>query len=82
MDWIYLTPAPCQEPDRGWMIKYDFLKNMGWGFAPIFVGQQPLGHNCTRNTLTEAKGMEDAQKATDLASFTGFPNQSVIYLDI
>ena len=78
---FYLTPAPCQS-NTSWMNKYDFLKNMGWGFAPIFVGQQPPGFNCTSNTLTEAKGMEDAQRTTDLTCAAGFPNQSVIYLDI
>jgi len=37
---FYLTPAPCQGVNRGWMYKYEILKNMGWGFAPLFLGQQ------------------------------------------
>ena len=79
---FYLTPAPCQGEERGWMSKYDDLKNMGWGFAPIFVGQQPPGHNCASNILTEAQGTKDAELATNLSSSAGFVDGSVIYLDI
>ncbi|MCF2151904.1 DUF1906 domain-containing protein [Desmonostoc muscorum LEGE 12446] len=79
--WIgfYLAPAPSQ-PYTGWMLKHDFLKNLGWGFAPIYVGQQAQGPGS--RILTAQQGRIDAQDATNLASNAGFPQFSVLYLDV
>jgi hypothetical protein len=80
---FYLTPAPCQGVNRGWMYKYELLKNMGWGFAPLFLGQQAPGTSpCNSHILTEQQGTIDGQRALDLMRWAGFPANSLVYLDI
>lgn len=77
---FYLAPAPSH-PQAGWMQKRAFLKGLGYGIAPIYVGQQqrpgPGSH-----ILTTAQGRIDARDAVRLAKRAGFPEQSVLYLDI
>ena len=79
----YLTPAPSQGHNLGWMGNRAALVNMGWGLAPVYVGQQDpaIGGNNSTN-LTAAQGAADAQDAVNLAAGEGFPAGSVIYLDI
>jgi hypothetical protein len=78
---FYLTPAPSQGHSLGWMGAYNELKDQGWGFAPIFVGQQEQRIPHCSHILTEAQGEKDAQTAADLARTAHFPHGSVIYLD-
>jgi hypothetical protein len=80
---FYLTPAPSQGHALGWVTQRSALVGMGWGLAPIYVGQQDpaVGGNNSTN-LTSAQGIIDAQDAVNLASNAGFPAGSVIYLDI
>lgn len=77
---FYLAPAPSH-PDTSWMQKRAFLAGLGYGFAPVYLGQQaatgPGSHN-----LTAQQGTIDGQGAAHLATQAGFPVQSVIYLDI
>ncbi len=38
--WVgYYLPAPCHR-DSTWVHKFTVLRDMGWGVAPIYVGQQ------------------------------------------
>ena len=77
---FYLAPAPSH-PNASWMQKRAFLHSLGYGFAPVYLGQQaatgPGSHN-----LTTQQGTLDARNAAQLAAAAGFPAQSVIYLDI
>jgi hypothetical protein len=79
---FYLAPAP-NHPDTSWMPSFDptfirtTLLNMGWGFAPVYVGRQ-VGSA----SLTAVQGTADAQDAVTLARTGGFPSASVLYLDI
>ena len=76
---FYLAPAPSQ-PYTGWMTKRALLSSMGWGFAPIYVGQQTQGRGS--HIVTARQGSIDAGNAARLAQSAGFPANSVIYLDI
>src|SRR5581483_8849784 len=59
------------------------LQPMGWGFAPIYVGQQMADPKKNFSTiLTPAQGTIDAAEAASLATSEGFPANSVIFLDI
>src|SRR5438046_100579 len=79
----YLTPAPSQWHHLGWMGNRATLVNMGWGLAPIYVGQQdPAVGPGNSNILTTARGTIDAQDAINLMTQEGFPAGSVVYLDI
>ena len=80
---FYLTPSPHQGAKLGWMTKRDFLVALGWGLAPIYVGEQQIKvcKTCSANPST-AKGATDAADAISLATTAGFPAGSVIYLDI
>ncbi|HEX8162020.1 MAG TPA: glycoside hydrolase domain-containing protein [Pyrinomonadaceae bacterium] len=76
---FYLAPAPSHA-DAGWMQKRALLQGFGYGFAPVYLGQQqggPGSHN-----LSAAQGTRDGQNAARLAAQAGFPTQTVIYLDI
>lgn len=76
---FYLAPAPSHS-DAGWMQKRAFLLSLGYGFAPVYLGQQqggPGSHN-----LTPQQGTLDGRNAAQLAAQAGFPAHSVIYLDI
>jgi Domain of unknown function (DUF1906) len=77
---FYLAPAPSH-PNTSWMQKRAFLSGLGYGFAPVYLGQQaasgPGAHN-----LTAQQGTIDGQNAVQLATQAAFPTQSVLYLDI
>jgi len=76
---FFLAPAPCHT-DTSWMTKRAFLQGLGWGLAPLYVGQQldgPGSHN-----VTAAQGAIDGQNAATLAAQAGFPNGSIIFLAI
>jgi Rv2525c-like, glycoside hydrolase-like domain len=77
---FYLGPAPSQR-STGWMQKRSFLKDLGFGFAPVYVGQQqPPGPGS--HILTAHQGTIDGADAVRLARHAGFPESSVLYLDI
>jgi len=76
---FYLAPAPSH-PQAGWMQKRAFLRDLGYGLAPLYVGQQQGGPGS--HILTAAQGRIDALEAVRLARRAGFPDQSVLYLDI
>jgi Domain of unknown function (DUF1906) len=61
------------------MGKRKFLTDLGWGLAPIYLGQQSEGPG-PRN-FTSLQGYIDGGNATDLARTAGFP-ECVIYLDV
>src|SRR5215472_2735206 len=76
---FYLAPAPSQG-NTSWMTKRAFLQGLGWGLAPIYVGQQVSGPGSHK--VTPAQGTLDAQNAASLAKKAGFANESIIFLDI
>src|SRR5581483_3915059 len=77
---FYLAPAPSQGY-TGWMDKAATLRSMGWGLAPIFVGQQWPGGPGS-HVLTSEQGTADAQRSVQLADQAGVGQHAVIYLDI
>lgn len=81
MAWtgFYLAPAPSHH-DTGWMDKRSYLNQLGYGFAPVYLGQQQSGPGS--HILTAAQGSLDGANAAELARQAGFPAQSVLYLDI
>lgn len=80
---FYLAPAPNHGKDRSWMTKRAFLTSLGWGLAPIYLGEQQskVCPTCTANP-SALKGSADAAQAISLAKTAGFSPGSTIYLDI
>ncbi|SRR5579871_1396596 len=76
---FYLAPAPSQ-PYVGWMTTRPTLAAQGWGFAPLYVGQQEEGQRGS-HILTAAQGTIDGHDAAGLMHTAGFPTNSVVYLD-
>lgn len=76
---FYLAPAPSHS-DQSWMNKRSFLAGLGFGFAPVYVGQQQSPPGSLN--LTAARGKIDGHGAALLARQAGFPNSSVLYLDV
>ncbi len=77
---FYLAPAPSQ-PNTSWMSKRAVLGELGYGFAPIYVGQQQRGIRGS-HVLTAHQGRLDGQDAVALAQDAEFPPLSVLYLDV
>jgi glycoside hydrolase-like protein len=77
---FYLAPAPSQGKGTSWMSKKSYLQQMGWGMAPIYVGQQTVGAGS--HNVTAAQGKIDAQGAAKLAAAAGFDTGSIVFLDI
>lgn len=76
---FYLGPAPSH-PDPGWMPHLAVLKGQGWGFAPIYVGQQTEGPGS--HVVTAAQGSIDGAHAAGLMRSAGFGVGSFVYLDL
>lgn len=71
---FYLAPAPSQG-DREWMSRRATLVQQGWGFAPLYLGQQELSINKpgVSHILTPGQGEIDGGDACQLMKTAGFP---------
>jgi hypothetical protein len=78
---FYLTPAPSQGHNLKWMDKHGFLRGLGWGIAPIYVGRQVKSIPHTDHRITPENGKIDGDHAAQLAGFAKIPRGSIIYLD-
>lgn len=76
---FYLGPAPSHS-DAGWMTRRTTLAAQGWGFAPVYVGQQVTGPGS--HIITAAQGSKDGNHAAQLMLHAGFPSGSFVYLDL
>ena len=76
---FYLAPAPSHS-DSSWSGNRGDLIALGWGVAPIYVGQQTSGPGS--HNVNGAQGTTDGTDAATLANAAGFPNASFLYLDI
>jgi hypothetical protein len=76
---FYLGPAPSH-PDTSFMKKRSFLSGLGFGFAPIYVGQQQSGPGS--HLLSTKQGGIDGKNAVALMQAANFPAASVVYLDV
>lgn len=75
----YLAPGPHRK-DASWMgvNARQELAAMGWGFVPIYLGQQLQD----TSKHTQAQAEKDAQQAVDEAQAEGFPSETYIYFDV
>jgi hypothetical protein len=76
LKWTGFYLKPPEHPDTSWMGASADLKLQGWGFAPLYVGLQEGDPNLI------VRGTTDGNDAATQLSNAGFPNRSVIYLDI
>jgi hypothetical protein len=76
---FYLAPAPSHS-DTSFMKKRAFLAGLGYGFAPVYVGQQQSGPGS--HNLSAKQGTIDGKNAAALMQTAGFPASSVVYLDV
>jgi len=96
--WVgFYLPAPCYT-GTGWVGQREALREIGWGLAVLYVGEQdwaamrPLaqdtvpvaapGARCTRANLTEGHGTRHAAEAEAAAAADGFPAGSAIFLNV
>lgn len=75
----YLAPGPARD-DMSWMgvNARPALAAMGWGFLPIYLGQQK--EHTSRHTKEQAE--IDALQAISEAQAEGFPSGTYIYFDV
>lgn len=100
--WVgFYLPAPCYT-GTSWQRKRSTLRDMGWGLAVLFVGEQDWpqrralaadsaavepapsaeGDRCTRDNLSAEQGRTDGAAAAAAAAAEGFPEGTVVYLDV
>jgi hypothetical protein len=94
--WVgYYLTSPCFR-GRDWLGTRPRLESMGWGMAVLFVGEQdwaeilpadqviadPTLPRCTRANLRADRGAEHAVEAATTARAEGFPDGSVVYLNV
>lgn len=88
LDWVgyyLISPWHLNGKHSEWTGKRAFLRKLGWGFAPTYVGQQQennKGEDIVNAKLTAKHGTQDGKTAAEEAKSEGFPIHSVIYLDI
>jgi hypothetical protein len=73
---------PEKGSNQSWKGKYTFLKGMGWGIAPIYLGKQPRTVASRFRGKEELEGYKDAIAATTMASSDQMPSGTVIYFDL
>ena len=78
---FYLTPAPSQGHNLKWMDRHDFLRDLKWGIAPLYVGRQVKSIPNTDHRMTAENGTKDGEHAAKLAIAARFAIGSIIYLD-
>jgi hypothetical protein len=76
-----LAPAPGHG-DTTWMPHLADLLAMGWGVAPVFVGQQHPSIHGRSHVRTAEQGRQDALCAAELAAQAGLPPGGTIYLRV
>lgn len=76
---FYLAPAPSHG-DIGWMGQRAALVALGFGIAPIYVGQQVIGPGSKKPSA--AQGTTDGKNAVALLKKAGFPTGTFVYLDL
>ncbi|MGH7463837.1 MAG: glycoside hydrolase domain-containing protein, partial [Longimicrobiales bacterium] len=94
--WVgYYLPAPCYTGTT-WTGRRAALRDIGWGFAVLYVGEQdwratgraaanqPAAEDprCSSAHLTEEQGRLHADAAAAAAAADGFPARTVIFLDV
>lgn len=94
--WIgYYLEAPCYTGTT-WRGTREGLRDMGWGIAVLFVGEQDWAEivpadqvvadstapRCARANLHAERGRTDAAAAASAASAEGFPPGTVVYLNV
>lgn len=93
--WVgYYLPSPCYTGTT-WTGRRGALRDIGWGFAVLFVGEQDwrampgaapdtavAEPRCSSVHLTPERGRTHAGDATSSAAADGFPTGTVIFLDV
>lgn len=94
--WVgYYLPAPCYTGTT-WSGRRDALRDIGWGFALLYVGEQDwraIGRaaagnvavenaRCSSAHLTQEQGRIHADEAAAAAAADGFPAGTVLFLDV
>lgn len=75
----FYLPAPSQAGTT-WRGKRAVLAAQGWGFAPVYVGQQVVGPGS--HLVNAEQGTIDGAHACAAMSAEGFPQKSWVYLDL
>ena len=91
--WIgYYLAAPCHR-DTSFVGKRATIESIGWGTAAIYVGQQDWANipslanrvelvTCSASLLSAAQGTAEATDAAARMKADGFPDGSVVFLDV
>jgi hypothetical protein len=75
----YYLRAPSH-PDQSWSGKRSGLAQLGFGFLPVYVGQQLDGPGS--HQVTDEQGQVDGAEAALLMHDEGFPPGSTVFLDL
>jgi len=76
----YWLSNPPQTKSNSWSGKREFLRSVGYGFLPLFNG--PTSGELRDEPYTLKRVAADVQSAVAAAHREGFPEGSIIFLDI
>jgi hypothetical protein len=76
----YWLGPPPREKTTTWIAKRDFLRHLGFGFLVLYRGRD--SREFKRASDGPAKGLLDAQAAASAAKKEGFPEHTIIFLDV
>lgn len=92
--WVgYYLEAPCR-PRSTWTGRRAALTSAGWGIALLYAGEQQWADTtshavpaegpvrCSRRNLTAERGTADAIDAEQRAAADGFPNGTLVFLNV
>lgn len=78
---LYLpAPSSADAVERSWAGKRAPLAAMGWGFLPLYVGQQHTGRGSYKESAPQGK-IDGAQAVAGMRA-EGFAPGSFVYLDL
>lgn len=75
----YYLRAPSH-PDPSWSGKRSGLVQQGWGFLPVYVGQETVGPGS--HVVTPEQGAIDGAEAAERMHAEGFAPGSMVFLDL
>jgi glycoside hydrolase-like protein len=85
MQYVGLYLKAPNHGEHTWQDKAAVLRDMGWGFLPVYVGQQLPNANpaaALAHDFSAGRGTRDAQDAATQMAVAGFSSGAVVYLDI
>ncbi|MBL8211743.1 MAG: DUF1906 domain-containing protein [Bryobacterales bacterium] len=83
MGYYLMVAGPGFSNKATWQGKFEHLRSIGWGVAPIYVGKQPTSLKLKQRAGKEFhEGLADGAEACRSAVLAQVPRTTVLYFDL